>query len=79
MCDMFVNRWEVKRICSVLLLKRLPIWKYWQVIKQTVMTNVYGVTYVGAREQIEGQLSSRGDVPDEVIFQYVSFLKSLYV
>ena len=28
-----------------------------KVVKQTVMTSVYGVTFVGAREQIEGQLS----------------------
>lgn len=27
-----------------------------KVVKQTVMTSVYGVTFVGAREQIEGQL-----------------------
>ena len=27
------------------------------IVKQTVMTSVYGVTFVGAREQIEGQLS----------------------
>ena len=28
-----------------------------KVVKQTVMTSVYGVTFVGARAQIEGQLS----------------------
>lgn len=28
-----------------------------KVVKQTVMTSVYGVTFVGAREQIEGQLN----------------------
>ena len=28
-----------------------------KIVKQTVMTSVYGVTFVGAREQIEGQLS----------------------
>ncbi|KIJ61213.1 hypothetical protein HYDPIDRAFT_177116 [Hydnomerulius pinastri MD-312] len=36
-----------------------------KVVKQTVMTTVYGVTYVGAREQIEKQLKDRGDIPEE--------------
>ena len=34
-----------------------------KVVKQTVMTTVYGVTYVGARAQIEKQLKDRGDIP----------------
>jgi DNA-directed RNA polymerase len=29
------------------------------------MTTVYGVTYVGAREQIEKQLKDRRDIPSE--------------
>ena len=29
------------------------------------MTTVYGVTFVGARDQIEKQLLDRGDVPAE--------------
>jgi DNA-directed RNA polymerase len=41
------------------------------VIKQTVMTTVYGVTYVGAREQIERQLADRGDVPEKITFECV--------
>jgi DNA-directed RNA polymerase len=36
-----------------------------KVVKQTVMTTVYGVTFVGAREQIERQLKDRGDIPYE--------------
>ncbi|KAI0798166.1 DNA/RNA polymerase [Abortiporus biennis] len=36
-----------------------------KVVKQTVMTTVYGVTFVGAREQIEKQLKARGDIPLE--------------
>jgi DNA-directed RNA polymerase, mitochondrial len=36
-----------------------------KVVKQTVMTTVYGVTFVGAREQIEKQLKDRGDIPME--------------
>ena len=29
------------------------------------MTTVYGVTYIGARDQIEKQLKDRGDIPEE--------------
>ncbi|KAF8554653.1 DNA/RNA polymerase [Imleria badia] len=36
-----------------------------KVVKQTVMTTVYGVTYIGARDQIERQLKDRGDIPEE--------------
>jgi DNA-directed RNA polymerase, mitochondrial len=36
-----------------------------KVVKQTVMTTVYGVTFVGAREQISKQLKDRGDIPLE--------------
>lgn len=34
-------------------------------VKQTVMTSVYGVTYIGAREQIAGKLQERGFVQEE--------------
>ena len=30
-----------------------------------VMTTVYGVTFIGAREQIERQLKDRGDIAAE--------------
>ncbi|XP_066398076.1 DNA-directed RNA polymerase 2B, chloroplastic/mitochondrial-like isoform X1 [Miscanthus floridulus] len=36
-----------------------------KLVKQTVMTSVYGVTYVGAREQIKRRLKERGVIPDE--------------
>ncbi|KAI0632722.1 DNA/RNA polymerase [Trametes polyzona] len=36
-----------------------------KVVKQTVMTTVYGVTFIGARDQIERQLKDRGDIPPE--------------
>ncbi|KAG1773841.1 hypothetical protein EDD22DRAFT_841721 [Suillus occidentalis] len=36
-----------------------------KVVKQTVMTTVYGVTYIGAREQIEKQLRDKNVVPEE--------------
>jgi DNA-directed RNA polymerase len=45
-----------------------------KVVKQTVMTTVYGVTFVGARDQIEKQLKDRGDVPLEECY-----LASIYL
>ncbi|CAD5189965.1 unnamed protein product [Musa acuminata subsp. malaccensis] len=36
-----------------------------KLIKQTVMTSVYGVTYVGAREQINRRLKERGLIADD--------------
>lgn len=34
-------------------------------MKQTVMTSVYGVTYVGAREQIKRRLEEKGLISDD--------------
>lgn len=34
-------------------------------MKQTVMTSVYGVTYVGAREQIKRRLEEKGIITDD--------------
>jgi hypothetical protein len=31
-----------------------------KLVKQTVMTSVYGVTHIGARQQIENRLRERG-------------------
>lgn len=45
-----------------------------KVVKQTVMTTVYGVTFVGAREQIERQLKDRGDVPLEECYLASAYL-----
>lgn len=36
-----------------------------KLVKQTVMTSVYGVTYVGAREQIKRRLVERGVIDDD--------------
>lgn len=36
------------------------------------MTTVYGVTYVGARDQIEKQL--KGDIPEEECWETSSYL-----
>ncbi|KAF8130200.1 hypothetical protein EV363DRAFT_1399395 [Boletus edulis] len=45
-----------------------------KVVKQTVMTTVYGVTYIGAREQIEKQLKDRGDIPEELCWAASAYL-----
>jgi len=39
-----------------------------KVVKQTVMTNVYGVTFIGARLQIEARLKDRGDIPEDDLY-----------
>jgi DNA-directed RNA polymerase, mitochondrial len=36
-----------------------------KLVKQTVMTSVYGVTYIGAREQIRRRLKERGVIPND--------------
>ncbi|XP_038987045.1 DNA-directed RNA polymerase 3, chloroplastic isoform X4 [Phoenix dactylifera] len=36
-----------------------------KLVKQTVMTSVYGVTYVGAREQIKRRLEEKGLITDD--------------
>jgi DNA-directed RNA polymerase, mitochondrial len=40
-----------------------------KLVKQTVMTTVYGVTFVGAREQIAARLEERGWDNDSEVFQ----------
>ncbi|KAF7725888.1 DNA-directed RNA polymerase [Apophysomyces ossiformis] len=45
-----------------------------KVVKQTVMTNVYGVTFIGARAQIESRLKERGDIPPEKIYVLAGYL-----
>jgi len=40
----------------------------------TVMTTVYGVTFVGAREQIDRQLRDRGDIPAEECYMVAAYL-----
>lgn len=34
-------------------------------MKQTVMTSVYGVTYIGARDQIKRRLKERASISDD--------------
>ena len=38
------------------------------------MTTVYGVTFIGARDQIERQLKDRGDIPPEMCWLGASYL-----
>lgn len=45
-----------------------------KVVKQTVMTTVYGVTFIGARDQIERQLKERKDIPQEECWLAASYL-----
>lgn len=45
-----------------------------KVVKQTVMTTVYGVTMIGAKNQIERQLRDRGDIPEMHIFTCGKYL-----
>ncbi|EPQ55698.1 DNA/RNA polymerase [Gloeophyllum trabeum ATCC 11539] len=45
-----------------------------KVVKQTVMTTVYGVTFVGAREQIEKQLKDKGELPEEECWPASAYL-----
>lgn len=45
-----------------------------KIVKQTVMTTVYGVTFVGARDQIAKQLINRGEIPQEHIYVVSAYL-----
>ncbi|KAJ4748047.1 DNA-directed RNA polymerase [Rhynchospora pubera] len=43
-----------------------------KLVKQTVMTSVYGVTYIGAREQIKRRLREKGLIDDDVVLYKAS-------
>eukprot|EP00300_Choanocystis_sp_HF-7_P010152 c16814_g1_i2.p1 GENE.c16814_g1_i2~~c16814_g1_i2.p1 ORF type:complete len:1001 (+),score=178.98 c16814_g1_i2:424-3003(+) len=45
-----------------------------KVVKQTVMTSVYGVTFVGARDQIMARLSERELVPEDKLYECAAYL-----
>ncbi len=45
-----------------------------KVMKQTVMMTVYGVTFVGARQQIDRQLKDHGDIPAEECYMAAPYL-----
>lgn len=45
-----------------------------KLVKQTVMTSVYGVTFVGAREQIKRRLQEKGQISDDrLLFKAASY------
>ncbi|GAA5889219.1 hypothetical protein JCM16303_004353 [Sporobolomyces ruberrimus] len=48
-----------------------------KVVKQTVMTTVYGVTFIGAKNQIQRQLKDRGDIPAENLYMCSLYLGRL--
>ena len=48
-----------------------------KIVKQTVMTNVYGVTFVGGREQVSRQLKAFKTVPQDMIYPTASYIASL--
>jgi DNA-directed RNA polymerase, mitochondrial len=43
-----------------------------KLVKQTVMTSVYGVTYIGAREQIKRRLREKGLIDDDTVLYNAS-------
>jgi len=45
-----------------------------KVVKQTVMTSVYGVTFVGARDQIRNRLQERNMISEDIIFDASMYL-----
>ncbi|TEB18252.1 mitochondrial RNA polymerase [Coprinellus micaceus] len=45
-----------------------------KVVKQTVMTTVYGVTFVGARDQLHKQLEDRGDISPDMCWVASAYL-----
>ena len=42
-------------------------------VKQTVMTSVYGVTFIGARQQISNRLKDKGWTHDDTIFRVSNY------
>ena len=45
-----------------------------KLVKQTVMTSVYGVTFIGARDQIHRRLDEQGGCPDDKVFAMSCYL-----
>lgn len=44
-----------------------------KLVKQTVMTSVYGVTYIGARQQIQNRLLERGWSHNEQLYRCANY------
>lgn len=50
-----------------------------KLVKQTVMTSVYGVTYIGARDQISKRLKERDTMMDNnTIFRSSCYAAKVY-
>lgn len=45
-----------------------------KVVKQTVMTTVYGVTFIGAKAQVVKQLAARGDLTEDQLWNAGTYL-----
>ncbi|KAL9650381.1 hypothetical protein ABK040_016448 [Willaertia magna] len=50
---------------------------YRSTIKQTVMTSVYGVTFVGAREQISKRLKEKKEIPEDDVNACAIYLATI--
>ncbi|KAE8260676.1 hypothetical protein A4X13_0g200 [Tilletia indica] len=50
-----------------------------KVVKQTVMTTVYGVTLIGAKDQVMRRLQERRDVPAEKVWMTAAYLARLII
>lgn len=48
-----------------------------KIVKQTVMTSVYGVTFIGARQQISNAMQDRSTVKDEDLWKSSSYIAKL--
>jgi DNA-directed RNA polymerase len=48
-----------------------------KIVKQTVMTSVYGVTFIGAKDQIAKQLEELKVVPDEAVKESARYVATL--
>jgi hypothetical protein len=71
-CSVFYLHSRILFLCtpiSIIFLSLLKFFLYVQInrklVKQTVMTSVYGVTFVGARMQILNRLKERGTIQDQ--------------
>ncbi|GJN93218.1 hypothetical protein Rhopal_006265-T1 [Rhodotorula paludigena] len=65
MVNAIIDRDAESGVAEAILLKGKVTRK---VVKQTVMTTVYGVTFIGAKNQIQRQLKDRGDIPAENLY-----------
>lgn len=56
------------------LARKLPDHIKRKTIKQTVMTSVYGVTFVGARQQISRQLRDQNFLTEDEVYQASTYV-----